>query len=519
MRQMKNIAYKDLSPDQQLAHDEIISLGKGEKLLLEARGGCGKSTVLSIAIKYLLQADEDAEILLIAPTHVAKNTLFQTLCNILSHDELMRCTFQTTAKAIGRFLKKDKETGLQQNAWRPGAFDEMVSYSLIAIDEISATPWKDIRRLYTAPEDATIAEAESYFKALPPIICMGDRIQSRAVREKQSPIFEMADAGELRKIQLTKNHRNEGTIGEFADICREFAKLPVLQDATDDIRIHQCLDKLREDFLQALKIAPSLQDAQLDYAWLSYTNADVAYMALRARQVLYGPQASGDWQIGEYVRVLSGIDNATNGTLLKIVSMNQKNFMFSRGIEIKAHEIALIGDDNQCYSAYLPAYSEIERLKMLIEHCQCEGDKAKALGDFAQATWWWGERNVLQETFAQVQSPLAMTILRSQSRSIRHVWVNCEDVHRFASCKKNILYTAYSRASESLNLSDCSHFLQYELDAYMMFYRSCKALGIPAPSRKRFAKWQEIWQSQGASSFEAYAKGHIDHWLSRKSER
>lgn len=490
-----------LSEDQLLVHDKVVNLSKGEKVLLEALAGTGKTTTLCEIIKTLTKA-EKFSMLCLAPTHVAKETLWSALEKALTPEQLGKIDVMTTAKASGRFLKKDLESGENQSFRRPGAFDSFIEYDFIAIDEISAVPFKDIRILHD----------EAWSEKMPPVLYLGDRYQARAVREKQSPVFE--DESVIR-MTLTKIHRNAGPIAIFSNKCREEVKLPLPEDSADDqIIILEDLDELRQNFLDTIKgLSP---EESLQCSWLSYTNKDVKFMSDQARLTLYGEIALEDWQKYEYVRIIGNIDGANNGLIAQIIDKVRDDYNFSDGIKIKANRITLRDASGNFYNAYMPFYSEQQRIQELIVKYQKLGDDAKASGDINTATMWWNERSLLQEAFAEVQSPLAMTVLRSQSRSIPKVWVNVYDINRYASPKKNCLYVAYSRASQQLILPNCRCLTKEKNEAYTKFKALCKNKDIPSMSLKRFKTYQE--KANGNEILLAeILRGHIVYWLSKKS--
>lgn len=475
-----------LSQDQEIALTTLLQLEPGEQALIQGEGGCGKTFVACQYIIAQLAKSEQGNIAIVAPTHIAKNNLFarvraeilaQASSEQIAINWLSRVQTFSSASFAGRRLEEQIETGNLQNAWNSNKPCNR-QWLCIVLDEISLTPWKDAKVLLDLQC---------------PVVLLGDQEQSQPVKEKQSPIFELV----AKKLWLTTQHRQANCLHETVQLARQQIYYPIGE--SECVKAHDSADSLMSAFLAKLVEAPA------DTVYLAFTNSAVAKAQAEARNKLYG-NAMAPWQIGERLRLSSSIGQFDNGEIVLVVQdLGIRQFDYEGFAKFTVQQLLLqdpTNSDRQIVADVI-APAEADKFSQLSRQFQQWGDDAKASGNMELAHNWWSLRSGLGRGFAKVTSAYAVTVLRSQSLTIGHVFVNTADFARFASNKRKLLYVAYSRASQTLSTIAIS--APKKQPSLIEFNKQCTKLGICKANRKQWANWLE----QG---LEAKKAEHIAWW-------
>ena len=497
---------KKLKDTQLEANKAIHQLGKGEKLLIEAEGGAGKTTTIAISIIQLLRQKPEGNVALVAPTHIAKMQIFSFFQQMLIGEQdalelLKRISIFTTAGFAGRFLREELSTGLLHNGWQSNC-QAFHKWLMIVIDEISITPRGDLKRIMFS--DA-------------PIVMSGDRSQCQPAKQKLSPVFteEFQKEFKVKCITIEGNQRNDGQIRQLAKQCRNNT-LFYPADSSAENTVYESPDQLVDAFLSAAK---EYQELGLNWGtelcFMAFTNKRVRQVQRLLRSKLF-KNPNANWQTGEYIRA-KALNNAHSGSVWRIKHTSQLVAMRIMGckFELKQQPVLLENEHGDIISANLLPFSQLEAYDEAIGFYQKAGDEAKARGSNQLANDFWQTRSLIAQTFEYADMACCITLLRSQSRTISRVWVDTRDVHKFGTNRGRLLYTAYSRASEHLSTVR----VQLAGPNWALRYRNeCKAAGLPYLSTQCYKKRIANWEATGRGDRLDMELQHINWWIDNRPE-
>lgn len=398
-----------LDSSQLKVSKQIAELQANEVLVVEAPPGSGKTFTVTQTVH---EHFADKSVVVLAPTHVALNELRAKFAQLIT-DPAQMPDFYSTAAFCGRFLKFNKKTKTEENQWSP-ACKANKSYGLIVLDELGAVPAMDLRRILSGSS---------------PLVALGDREQLKPVNSRACALFyatdTLAETYPTKKFifaTLLEQHRNAGPIELFAKTMSKQGYMA--PPACDSIIVHQTQDELLDSFIANLSLGA-------DHSFLAYTNARVALACSRMRTEVW---QSEHWVEGELIRMLSHVrlpgtndlDLLKNGmlaTISEVLDLGQV-----AGLTL-VHCVLSTGHTLKLLS---PASQELWRSK---------------LANAADAEDW-AEYYELKELASLAESGHAMTVHKSQSRSIKGVWLDTGDI----SSRRALLNTGASRASKVLHV-------------------------------------------------------------------
>lgn len=466
------------SPDQLATTELIDGLEPGGRLLVKAEGGCGKTFTIGTH----LSRKTDATIALVSPTHTALDKLYE---DFVSHfpdaTELARISRFTSARFAGRFLNEQIETGALNNAWHMNGFYTK-EFDYVVVDEVSMIPRADLLRI---------------LRSGCRIIFMGDDAQSKPVREKTSPIFEsdFRDEHDIQLAELHKNHRQNDDLKAISQKCRRLAHYP--ESSSDYNTVHESADALVSVFFE-FALANHCRN---NFAYMAFTNREVARVRDQLR-TLWFDETKDDWHQGEQIRISQHPD-LRNGQVVEVAKTEGFIQREVHGFTFTIQKLLVLdAKGNQHYCEMLRPFDNV-RLAEAQSYFQKLGDVAKDAGDNAQAKANWEKRSEFNRQFDQGEMACVITVLKSQGRTIEHVFCNTDDIHRFGTSKKHLLYVAYSRTATHL------HTVERPGLKASAFRGRCKELGIKQLSDSQYAKLIREYSEER----------HVQYWLMRKGNK
>lgn len=387
--------------------EQIATLVRGQVLVVEAPAGAGKTYAVMQAITKL---GKDAKVFVAAPTHVAVHELVSKLPN--SH-EFPNVRFGTTAKLAGRYLEMNKQSAELENRFHPVAFD----YDLVIIDELSATPAIDLKRVLSSQC---------------PVVLLGDRAQLPAVKQPPPQVWtdgwQEFEHRSFTYIDLEGQHRASGQLFEYLTELRA-GDAPLVK-SFDGARVLYEHSEFKNDFFTELAKAYNEGKDLSQYCYLAYRNVVVWQTQQAIRERVF---ESPDFVKGECVRVDS-VPGYVKGELLTVLEDGVPSQVQIGKYLIKTNTIKTIDSEN------FEQYIRVVQPGFLLEY--------NAIVQEVLSAKDWDTYYKLDEFCSVVENANAMTVHKSQGRSIRYVWADSVDI----GTRHKLRYVAYSRASKTLTV-------------------------------------------------------------------
>lgn len=399
-----------LNLKQKVLFETISTLNFKKVLRVEGAGGTGKTFTVAQAVKYLLNVNPDLKICVSTVTH-------QALANIrgkIDPEITGYLTFCTVASLLSKFMFSPS---LGQVAMSQGNLGKASSFDLIILDESSMVSDRDAKLLLAS--SAKIIEMGDYAQ-LPPVMAKANNFKSHP--------------GTVT-IRLTQQMRNGGEIYKVSTMCREHIVYP--KESKGNVLVHTDSGSLLKEFVKKVKTLANPTDA----IFLAFTNARVSEVAAIVHKELYGDD---DYNVGQWLRLEQNINIQSKGHNVKITAIGGTQEVM--GIKGQMVEVAA-GFDREWILVLPPSEAKRRenRMKYLVELSKKTKD-AELLSKYRK------EYVELELGFINVVSPFALTIHKSQGQTIPFVFVDTIDVKKGrGGNKKNLLYVAYSRASQELN--------------------------------------------------------------------
>jgi exodeoxyribonuclease-5 len=431
----------DLKPDQQEVADAMIKFYKavGELFfVLTGWAGVGKTYTIQRVIKNLQKSHPNIKVCLTAPTHKAVKVL-----NTMAEDYGINVECRTIYSLLGMVLDSNGEIKMAKKMSQ-GGFGDM---DLVVVDEGSMLN----KNVVTHLREAAILDRVK-------VIVMGDKYQIPPVKEVKSQAFEQAD----QMFHLTENRRQ--VTGNPILELTESLRNDIIEGKSTTKFVNKINSKLDQgiyvlgavDWYNCVKenfLSDEYRDDPDSFRCLAWTNKRVDSLNKSLRRLLVGETKTPFIQ-GERVLTRSALVGditdpkpeivAHTDEELKVLSITKALHPLYSGMTIQftVWEVLLLSERGVSTCAYILHEDSARDYKAMLEKL---GAAAKVEGRK------WSDFWNFKDSFANLQSPHAMTIHRSQGSSYGNVFLDVDDVFKNPRMKERnqLLYVGVSRARES----------------------------------------------------------------------
>lgn len=402
---------------QQLAFEYILEMSGNDKLRLDGEGGCGKTYVLVKTIEHLV--DEGKKVLVVAPTHMAR----QGLVNKVREDIRHLVPNRTLASLLGRFGMR---TASGDTAFSKAKTPPIGAYDLVVIDEISMMSNKDLIALINTNT---------------PIVFSGDLKQLPVVRQKKA-VWD-----DIPLIQLTEQVRQSGAIHALAQKLRHEVYIPSISDANPAQGLHVVPTKTDLINQMVLEIQQNPDDVWA-YRYLTYTNKEIFEVNSLVRKSLYGDRTNDPFIPGEFIILQQTCSAGYNTEVLRVESIDNVS---PNPAYPELTDYYITFENGHTLRVLSP--TDRIRLSEIRKKTQEMLGIARKLNNSTAVAQYLKELEYIDYNWVDVNYCYATTVHKSQGQTIPHVYVNTEALAK-ASNKRALLYVALSRASEELWLNE-----------------------------------------------------------------
>jgi thymidine kinase len=431
----------DLKPDQQEVADAMIKFyGAVGQLFFVLTGwaGVGKTYTIQRVIKNLQKSHPSIKVCLTAPTHKAVKVL-----NTMAEDYGINVECRTIYSLLGMVLDSNGEIKMAKKMSQ-GGFGDM---DLVVVDEGSMLN----KNVVTHLREAAILDRVK-------VIVMGDKYQIPPVKEVKSQAFEQAD----QMFHLTENRRQ--VTGNPILELTESLRNDIIEGKSTTKFVNKINSKLDQgiyvlgavDWYNCVKenfLSDEYRDDPDSFRCLAWTNKRVDSLNKSLRRLLVGETKTPFIQ-GERVLTRSALVGditdpkpeivAHTDEELKVLSITKALHPLYSGMTIQftVWEVLLLSERGVSTCAYILHEDSARDYKAMLEKL---GAAAKVEGRK------WSDFWNFKDSFANLQSPHAMTIHRSQGSSYGNVFLDVDDVFKNTKTKERnqLLYVGVSRARES----------------------------------------------------------------------
>lgn len=406
----------------QLKAVEAIVNPDVKQVTVLGHAGTGKTTLVTEAIKQL-KAEAKARgqitgptIVGVAPTHQAKEQLMARM-------EGLGVPVITVAKL---FKQRPFTTDVGRTVFTKGGLKDG-DWDLIIVDEISMIGQRELLELSSLRSTK--------------VIYLGDDGQLRPVMKKSADLAQLSEV----TITLTQQMRNAGPILKLCSEARHSIVYPSSHNFSPDgsIFVHKSQDDLVQYFIEELTTDGN---NPLDYVYLAYTNDRVRSVAHDVTLALYG--TVDKYVEGQLLRLNATAGTAgNNGAVVRVMTVKPAVMMGIDCWELTVHNV--LDPEAQAVLFCVPP-SQSKFIEEQIDHLTKQLSNPNISPDI-KATLC-KELKGWTDSFDIVESPFALTIHKSQGRSIPYVFVDTASIQLGrGSEKQRLLYVAYSRAMTELH--------------------------------------------------------------------
>lgn len=420
-----------LSSEQCEAAEAIARMVEAcEVGVLSGFAGTGKTTVLQAAIALVLRSQPYKPIAFCAPTNKACKVASKMLRRWGLGEKVQVLTVHSLLGLRPKY-REDKVT-FEQDPKNPSHYE---NFSWVIVDEAS---------MLNEPIYTLMRKAKHLFQAL---LFVGDSYQLPPVGEAIALPFEDVKGN---RFELSQIMRYSGYLGEVVDQVRrtvdsEGALPPLVEGAGVRVLSHgQAWESLA---VRACRRA--CEDGDVDKARiLAYTNRRVNELAARVREAIY--PGMEPWVEGEWLIMREAWSNADT----TVPTSEEGRVLDRHGVRV---------GELLAWAIEVDFGSPLGR--KLIHVLQPRSEAAhKAYCDRLAKEKRWKEFWEEKERFASIAPPYALTAHKSQGSTYEATYIDVRNVLRTYQWQKEktgadktgernrLLYTAFSRASQEINL-------------------------------------------------------------------
>ena len=419
-----------LSNDQQKVYDSLIEVSSGA-YLITGFAGTGKTFLAAEIIKTFIK--ENKKVLCLAPTHQAKMQLQSSIPK------------DADCRTIASFLKikaeRDPVNGMINFVRGSITTEDADQYRLLVIDECSMISEDELKLILK-------------LKNKIPLIFLGDFNQLPPVNRKDGKeIFEG-----IKQYDLTEQHRNSGDVLKLCNTLRHEVKLPSISN--DEIQIYNSRNKFLEDLIIEITTNPD----PYNICYLGFTNREVKEIRNTIQDILHG---NNDIHLNQYLRLETKVGEFNVSEIVEVLKLQKKN-IFLCGKQYECFECELENIfTGKTLTAKIMSYNEQDILEEDLQELY-------KVAEFAYNKIIKAKRNrannneiqrlendhkellrVIKETdqITRVSSPFALTIHKSQGRTIPVVYLDTIDLIKYGrENKRALMYVGCSRTKDNLKI-------------------------------------------------------------------
>lgn len=410
------------TPSQSVAFNYLQNANKGS-VVINGAAGCGKTYLIGKLIEEYKR--KKLSILALAPTHQAK-------LQIMNAIGVSGVKFNTVAAFLGTKMEHDRITGKKKFVEK-GADNKKTN--VIVVDESSMLSKSQATKI-SAKASNTLVIFLADFHQLPPV----NGEDARAVFSN------------MKTFTLTEQKRNAGEILSLCNKLRQGLYWP--SSSSNDIDIHDTRVELVKNVVEHLKI----DSDPYGTSFLAFTNASVKNARNYIHSQLFGDD---EFHAGQFVRIEEGDLKCpfTNGEMCQITKLKHSEIKLF-DIDVDSYDVTLTNAiSGEEYDAVLLNYEVQdvvqEALAKAYKDAENYWNDFKNNGNEISKNKWAETINHVKQTsnIVFVGSPYAMTVHKSQGRSINNVFVDTADIKRYGrENTKALMYVACSRTRNRLSL-------------------------------------------------------------------
>lgn len=415
-----------LSKDQQETYDYVVGRKNG-LILIKGHAGCGKTYLAIQIIKNFL--DRDKRVIALSPTHQAKLQFSQSLAS------------NVKTSTISSFLKskasRNPITGVLEFTQGKITESDGKSYELIVVDECSMIGEEDLKELIKLKSNALI-------------VFLGDFHQLSPVKKKDgSEIYKV-----MKTFELTEQHRNSGNVLKLCDQLR--TKLVYPKENCDGITVYDDTVDFLASLVDTIKEYPN----PYNISYLAFTNKAVKDVRNFLHAELYGKEA---YVPGQHLRLESRTEIGNRSEVVEIIEVEKfEGSLFGQRIEFYCLDVINVFSDVRGKITVI-SYDDQDIVEETLSHFHQESfalyQKFKNNPkDVKSKDAWKDIKEKIQEVddkITLVSSPFALTVHKSQGRSIPIVFLDTRNIDRYGrdyDTKLKLMYVGASRTKDNLNV-------------------------------------------------------------------
>lgn len=402
----KPLDYKELTPDQQKAHDTVerfMNQDEHKVMTITGYAGTGKTTLLANIVE-LLQNSQN-RITVTAPTNKAVKVL---------SDKIGKGNLQTIHKALN--VKPVRNRDIE--VFEPVLFEKehpIVEYDYVIVDECSMVS-VELKKI--------LMNAIKGFETK--VIFTGDQAQLPPVGEDISPTFLYP------KTSLDTIVRHDDTLAHSAALFRNNPEPVDIEEAVNGSTIRMEDRAILKHHFKNWRKDP---DSKRMIAW---TNNSVKYWNELLRQIDWQKRPEQPWIKGDIIIANSPCFVRYGGE--KQVVLNNSEEATVRRVIVKKESYKIMASKENGSQVELEVVKEEHKPKL-----------QKVLKKYAAEKNWYNFWR-LKEKYHDLRHCYSMTAHKSQGSTFGTVFVDIDDISRNPNIKERnkLLYTAITRASKQV---------------------------------------------------------------------
>jgi len=424
-----------------LNHDQVRALNQllewfdlwsdyGRTFLLQGYAGTGKSTLIQEFVRQVQKQHPRLDIAIAAPTNKAKHVLAA-----MARETGLKVTPCTIHQLLGLRLKitDDGKEIFEADPFSNGPF--LSDYELVIVDEASMIG----RKLYAEFTQALGEENPSK------VLFVGDPAQLPPVNESKGIVFnEVVDTFLLKEVV-----RYGGPILNLVTKVREKINLvkPIIPESDGPIEVINSSDWM-DQLIEAVQ-----KDDAAQVRGLAWTNKVVQFINQTCHQRIYG-EAAERYIPGERLIALRPVLEGRSVLIPTASEVVVRQATPDKWGHFKTWKLQVLTDDQVYLNLWTIHEDSEEDLQHELKSLKKAALNAPKKSEVSKLAW----RNYfeLKQAFAQIDYCYATTIHKSQGSTYKQVFVALKDVlrNKKAQERNQLLYVAYSRASERLVISE-----------------------------------------------------------------
>lgn len=412
----------NLSNDQKIAFDYITKQRVGS-VLVTGHAGCGKTFLAVEIIKSFLE--KGGKVICLSPTHQAKLQFSQSLPSSIK------------VMTVASFLKvkpvKDEASGIMEFTQGYIGKEDIGQYNLIIVDECSMIGEEDLKELVKLNSRSLI-------------VFTGDFNQLSPVKKKDgSEIFNS-----MKRFNLTEQHRNAGEVLKLCDTLRNRVVYP--KENKEGITVHDTSAEFLMSMIENIKKNPN----PYNISYLAFTNKAVREVRNFIHSELYG---SDPYVVGQYLRLESRTEVGNRSEIVEILEVEPfTKRLFDEEVQFYSLKVENVFDGVRG-RIDVASYEDQDAIEVKVQHLQQESyelwNKSKQNPkDLKKKEEWKAVREELNQvdTLTMVSSPFALTVHKSQGRSIPTVYLDTKNISAYGrDMKLKLMYVGASRTKDNLH--------------------------------------------------------------------